>query len=42
MTATTYTVPMIGNSIGGWITAEIALLRSPRVSGIVLIDAVGP
>jgi pimeloyl-ACP methyl ester carboxylesterase len=34
-------VTVIGNSIGGWITAEIALLGSPRVSGIVLIDAVG-
>ena len=34
-------VTVIGNSIGGWITAEIALLRSPLVSGIVLIDAVG-
>jgi len=34
-------VTVIGNSIGGWITAEIALLRSSRVSGIVLIDAVG-
>ena len=34
-------VTVIGNSIGGWITAEIALLESPRVSGIVLIDAVG-
>ncbi len=34
-------VTVIGNSIGGWIAAEIALLRSPRVSGIVLIDAVG-
>jgi pimeloyl-ACP methyl ester carboxylesterase len=34
-------VTVIGNSIGGWITAEIALLQSPRVSGIVLIDAVG-
>lgn len=34
-------VTVIGNSIGGWITAEIALLKSPRVSGIVLIDAVG-
>ena len=32
---------VIGNSIGGWIAAEIALLRSPHVSGIVLIDAVG-
>jgi pimeloyl-ACP methyl ester carboxylesterase len=34
-------VTVIGNSIGGWITAEIALMKSPRVSGIVLIDAVG-
>jgi pimeloyl-ACP methyl ester carboxylesterase len=34
-------VTVIGNSIGGWITAEIALLNSARVSGIVLIDAVG-
>ncbi|MFE2426786.1 alpha/beta fold hydrolase [Streptomyces sp. NPDC059373] len=34
-------VTVIGNSMGGWITAEIALLKSPRVSGIVLIDAVG-
>ena len=25
-------VTVIGNSIGGWITAEIALLKSPRVS----------
>jgi pimeloyl-ACP methyl ester carboxylesterase len=34
-------VTVIGNSIGGWITAEIALLKSPRVSGIVLVGAVG-
>jgi len=34
-------VTVIGNSVGGWVTTEIALLRSPRVSGIVLIDAVG-
>jgi pimeloyl-ACP methyl ester carboxylesterase len=34
-------VTVIGNSIGGWITTEIALLKSPRFSGIVLIDAVG-
>ena len=34
-------VTVIGNSVGGWVTAEIALLRSPRVSGIVLINAVG-
>ena len=29
-------VTVTGNSIGGWITAEIALLKSPRVSGLVL------
>ena len=34
-------VTVIGNSIGGWIAAEMALLESPRVSGIVLVDAVG-
>lgn len=34
-------VTVIGHSLGGWTAAEIALLRYPRVSGIVLIDAVG-
>jgi pimeloyl-ACP methyl ester carboxylesterase/mannose-6-phosphate isomerase-like protein (cupin superfamily) len=34
-------VTVIGNSIGGWITAEMALLGSPRITGIVLVDAVG-
>lgn len=34
-------VTVIGNSIGGWTAAELALLRSARVSGLVLIDAVG-
>nr|WP_221379624.1 alpha/beta fold hydrolase [Actinoplanes polyasparticus] len=34
-------VTVVGNSIGGWITAEMALLRSPRVSSYVLVDAVG-
>jgi pimeloyl-ACP methyl ester carboxylesterase len=34
-------VTVIGNSIGGWIAAEIALLGSPRVSGVVLVDAAG-
>jgi pimeloyl-ACP methyl ester carboxylesterase len=34
-------VTVIGNSIGGWITVEMALTQSPRISGIVLIDAVG-
>lgn len=32
---------VIGNSIGGWIAAELALLRSPRVGRIALVDAVG-
>lgn len=34
-------VTVIGNSVGGWITSEIALRESPRISGIILIDAVG-
>ncbi|MGW4210349.1 alpha/beta fold hydrolase [Lentzea sp. NPDC004789] len=34
-------VTVVGNSIGGWIAAEIALLASPRVARVVLVDAVG-
>jgi pimeloyl-ACP methyl ester carboxylesterase len=34
-------VTVVGNSIGGWIAAEIAALGSPRVSAVVLVDAVG-
>ncbi len=34
-------VTVVGNSLGGWVAAELALLGSPRVSGAVLIDAVG-
>ncbi len=34
-------VTVIGNSVGGWIAAEMALLGSPRISGLVLVDAVG-
>ena len=34
-------VTVVGNSIGGWIAAEIALAASPRVSGVVLADAAG-
>jgi pimeloyl-ACP methyl ester carboxylesterase len=34
-------VTVIGNSIGGWIAAEMALLASPRLSGAILVDAVG-
>jgi pimeloyl-ACP methyl ester carboxylesterase len=34
-------VTVIGNSFGGWLAAEIALLNSPRVSGAVIVDGVG-
>lgn len=34
-------VTVLGNSIGGWITAEMAIIASPRVSSYVLVDAVG-
>lgn len=34
-------VTVVGNSVGGWIAAEIALLASPRISSVVLVDAVG-
>lgn len=34
-------VTVIGNSLGGWIAAELALLHSPRVGRIALVDAVG-
>jgi pimeloyl-ACP methyl ester carboxylesterase len=34
-------VTVIGNSIGGWIAAEMALLDTNRISGFVLVDAVG-
>jgi pimeloyl-ACP methyl ester carboxylesterase len=34
-------VTVVGNSIGGWIAAEMAVLSSPRVSKVILIDAVG-
>jgi pimeloyl-ACP methyl ester carboxylesterase len=36
-----WNVTVIGNSIGGWIAAELAQLDSPRVTGAILIDAVG-
>jgi pimeloyl-ACP methyl ester carboxylesterase/quercetin dioxygenase-like cupin family protein len=34
-------VTVVGNSIGGWIAAELALLGSDRVGRMVLVDAVG-
>jgi len=34
-------VTIIGNSVGGWIAAELALLGSPRVTGVILVNAVG-
>jgi pimeloyl-ACP methyl ester carboxylesterase len=34
-------VTVIGNSIGGWLAAEIAVAGSPRVGRVVLVDAAG-
>jgi pimeloyl-ACP methyl ester carboxylesterase len=34
-------VTVIGNSIGGWIAAEIAVLGSSRIRDMVLVDALG-
>ncbi|MFF9490061.1 alpha/beta fold hydrolase [Streptomyces sp. NPDC014676] len=34
-------VTLIGNSFGGWLAAEIALLGSPRVSGAVIVNGIG-
>jgi pimeloyl-ACP methyl ester carboxylesterase len=34
-------VTVVGNSIGGWIASELALLQSSRVGRVVLVDAVG-
>jgi pimeloyl-ACP methyl ester carboxylesterase len=34
-------VTVIGNSIGGWIAAEMGLLGSPRIGSLVLVDAAG-
>ena len=34
-------VTVVGNSIGGWVTAEMALLGSARISSIVLVGATG-
>ncbi|PSM37158.1 alpha/beta hydrolase [Streptomyces dioscori] len=34
-------VAVVGNSIGGWIAAELAALGSERVSSVTLVNAVG-
>jgi pimeloyl-ACP methyl ester carboxylesterase len=34
-------VTIVGHSIGGWIAAEMALLGSPRVCSVIVVDAVG-
>ena len=34
-------VTVIGNSFGGWVAAEMALLGSPRISGAVIVDGIG-
>ncbi len=34
-------VTVVGNSMGGWIAAEMALLHSSRISGVVIVDGVG-
>jgi pimeloyl-ACP methyl ester carboxylesterase len=34
-------VTVVGNSFGGWVAAELALLANRRISGVVLVNAVG-
>lgn len=34
-------VVVIGNSVEAWLAAELALRKSPRIAGAVLLDAVG-
>jgi pimeloyl-ACP methyl ester carboxylesterase len=34
-------VTIIGNSVDGWVAAEMGVLGSPRIRSIVLLDAVG-
>jgi pimeloyl-ACP methyl ester carboxylesterase len=34
-------VTVVGNSVGGWIAAELALLAAPRLAGVVLVGATG-
>lgn len=34
-------VTVVGNSLGGWVAAELAILGSPRIERVILVDAVG-
>ena len=34
-------VTVVGNSFGGWVAAEMALLDTPRLSGAVIVDGIG-
>jgi len=34
-------VMVVGNSVGGWIAAEMAVRNSPRISGLILLNSVG-
>lgn len=34
-------VTVLGTSFGGWVALEVALLDNPRVSGVVVVDALG-
>jgi pimeloyl-ACP methyl ester carboxylesterase len=34
-------VAVVGNSIGGWLAAEIALLASPRITSVVIMNGAG-
>ena len=34
-------VTLVGNSFGGWLAAEVALLSSDRVAGLVIVNGVG-
>ncbi len=34
-------ITVVGNSLGGWVAAELAALGSPRLEKLILVDAVG-
>jgi len=34
-------VTLVGNSFGGWLAAEIALLGNPRIGRVVIVDGIG-